>query len=771
MRIAAGDTMTFVYPLLLTGLLLVGIPVLLHLIMRQKPKHLLFPAFRFLLQRHRTNQRKLRLRHLILLALRMLLIAAICFALARPKILNERLNLTSGQPIAAVLVFDTSASMEYSVAGKSRLDEAKRRALELLEDIPENSRLAVLDTADLGSGQWLDSPALVRERIAALQIRPANNPVTSQLVEAYRLLGGVDGDTVEARDALPRFLYVFSDRTQDCWDPTRLQQLQELRDRVPPPRVQGVFVDVGVAKPSDLAILNLELPRQSIPANVPVVIHANVQATGGDFDTQLICRIDGEPASDPLPVKLQAARSREPVGQVYTFERPGLAPGLHQVEVSLATTDNLPFNNVAFATFEVRGARSVLVVSDEPGDERASDDPRAWKQPGDAAPWKLALMSGEAPFQVKVLSARDARKLDLKDLAQYQAICLLNVAQPASDLWQKLQRYVASGGGLAIIPAGDDLKIQDYNDDAAAQQLLPGRLNRIIAVKAGAWVRWDESSYQQPLRGWFQEWSKNPRIGFLKVPPTVTRYWEVQPAGAQEVRVRYLDSKKRPALLERDFDRKKVRGRVLLFTVPLDDRTAFGETAWHDYGKGFVPFYVALAKKTVGYLAGDTEDVNFNFRTGQVVTLPLPPSPRFPTYVLQGPGVSGSDAVVKRAEHQGELLISQAVVPGNFTVAGEKSWKAGFSMNVPAGESQLAQVPAEQIEALLGKGSVLPVTQNINLRDALQGHWSQPVELLPWLMMLLLVLLAVENLLANRFYRREPAEQAEGAAKGAEEQK
>src|SRR5262249_22306991 len=98
-------------------------------------------------------------------------------------------------------------------------------------------------------------------------------------------------------------------------------------------------------------------------------------------------------------------------------------------------------------------------------------------------------------------------------------------------------------------------------------------------------------------------------------------------------------------------------------------------------------------------------------------------------------------------------------LPGNFTVAGEKSWKAGFSMNVPAGESQLAQVPAEQIEALLGEGSVLPVTQNINLRDALQGHWSQPVELLPWLMLLLLVLLAVENLLANRFYRREPAQQ------------
>src|SRR5260370_4837547 len=105
--------MTFIYPVLLSGLVLIGVPILLHLIMRQKPKHVLFPAFRFLLQRHRTNQRKIRLRHLLLLALRLLLIAAICLALARPKIFSERLNLGSDRPVAAGLPFDTSYSTQY----------------------------------------------------------------------------------------------------------------------------------------------------------------------------------------------------------------------------------------------------------------------------------------------------------------------------------------------------------------------------------------------------------------------------------------------------------------------------------------------------------------------------------------------------------------------------------------------------------------------------------------------------------------------------------
>ncbi len=69
--------MTLIFPVLLGGMALAAIPVLLHLIMRRKPRTLRFPAFRFLVQRHRKNLRKLRLRHLLLLALRVLLIVAI----------------------------------------------------------------------------------------------------------------------------------------------------------------------------------------------------------------------------------------------------------------------------------------------------------------------------------------------------------------------------------------------------------------------------------------------------------------------------------------------------------------------------------------------------------------------------------------------------------------------------------------------------------------------------------------------------------------------
>src|SRR5262249_25906245 len=170
--------MSFVFPFILGGLVLIGVPVLIHLIMRQKPKTLRFPAFRFLVKRHRTNLRKLRLRHLLLLSLRIFLIAAICLALARPKVFNEALKIGSDRPVAALLIFDTSPSMEYIVSsarGKlTRLDDAKRRGRELLAELPDGSRVLILDTADAvstGKGEWLTSTQQALRRIEGLRIR------------------------------------------------------------------------------------------------------------------------------------------------------------------------------------------------------------------------------------------------------------------------------------------------------------------------------------------------------------------------------------------------------------------------------------------------------------------------------------------------------------------------------------------------------------------------------------------------------------------------
>ena len=72
---------------------------------------------------------------------------------------------------------------------------------------------------------------------------------------------------------------------------------------------------------------------------------------------------------------------------------------------------------------------------------------------------------------------------------------------------------------------------------------------------------------------------------------------------------------------------------------------------------------------------------------------------------------------------------------------------------MPAEESTLEKAPVEVIEDLTGKESVVPLDKNRDLRDVIEGK-LHPVDLFPWLLIAVLVLLAIEGLIANRFYRR-----------------
>jgi hypothetical protein len=853
--------MTFVFPFLLGGLVLIGVPVLIHLIMRQKPKTLPFPAFRFLVQRHRTNLRKLRLRHLLLLALRIGLILLICLALARPKVFNEALKLGTDRPVAAVLVFDTSPSMEYTVTSEkgklTRLDDAKRRGRELLGQLPDGSRVLILDTADpvlSGKGEWLSSMHQVGKRIDGLRVRHGGGPVTARVEDAYRLfddLARTKGD--DATRHLARLLVVFSDRTPASWDAGRARQLEEARDQVPPPferlpqlrdRVPGVvellgelrtrlqppagqdfpekdlidkleqareraaglsedeypdaglsklvtaarsrtrellraldklgkdvpaaakdyhaklsgvlygllhdlrgvhevYIDVGVDDPADGALLEFELPRsprqnaprQVFAADEKVIVRAVLQATGKGVENSLRWTLDGKHQTD------QAVTVKAGDKQPFAFEIDckKLAPGEHQLQVELVNPDLLPANNVRYLTFALRQPRHILVVSDNPSK---------------AQRWQDALESlrGLGEFRVKRITPEQCLK---EDLSAFQAVYLFDVAEPDADLWGRLKRYVESGGGLGVVPGGEEVKAEAYNS-AEAKALLPGQVQgiRTVAKPAGRWD-FDQIPYQHPMMARYREW-KSANADLVSEARTAWRYWQVTADKDKNVTVlaKYAGSGE-PALLERLVGGTGGRpGHVLLFTTTLDRRTP----PWNDYLDTLNTFYLALALQATSHLAGDTEPVQLNFVSGQtvpVVTLPL--AQRFKEYTVSGPGEL-RDAVPAEAG-QNTLRLPQAVVPGNYAVHGEGKRVASFSVNLPQEETVLQRLPVEAVESLFGKGAVVPVDVRADLRAAMSGQWSQPVELFPFLMVVLLFVLAVENLLANKFYRREPEAQ------------
>ena len=86
--------MTFINASILGGVLLAALPVLLHMIMRAKPKRIEFPALQLLMARQVTNSRRMRLRHILLLLLRGILIVVAVLALTRPSLPPARYAFT-----------------------------------------------------------------------------------------------------------------------------------------------------------------------------------------------------------------------------------------------------------------------------------------------------------------------------------------------------------------------------------------------------------------------------------------------------------------------------------------------------------------------------------------------------------------------------------------------------------------------------------------------------------------------------------------------------
>jgi hypothetical protein len=738
--------MTFIHGYLLGGLLLAGVPVLLHLIMRQKPRHLPFPAFRFLRQRQRINRRKLRLQHLLLLLLRMGIIAALCMALARPRVAAERVAalFTGERPVAAVFLFDTSASMEYSAAGRARLEEAKQRARELLDEMDGNSQIAILDSAeDAGEGgtDWF-SPALAQAHIENLHVRPANAALNRQIDRAVRLLEKAG----EGEDPPPRFLYVFSDRTRACWD-------AQAGPKTIPDTIRALFVDVGADKPKDLAIEKVEVVPPVAAPGERIRIEVTVRATGDEFNTGLLCQLDNEPEPDKQAIQLAAGQGRVFVFERNAPERPrgGAKETPYQVTVRHQTPDALPFNNTAYATFLTRERRKVLTI--------VTDDPPA----EDQVPWKAwqTAIAAVGTFQCVVSQVDKVRKLDEKELRDYAVVCVFQTV-PTLEVWQKLGRYVGRGGGLVLVPGGEEMlsKKNQYNEDGAKVGLLPGKLRTIEKNSADKpLIPWSDFRVKHPIPAFFRKAldTANPDFGKQQSWPGVNAYWDVEPADKDTVALAaYAGGKRGPALLERTVQ----LGHVILFTTPLDTRELDANRYWHNYWGFDTSFGLVLVDQVCRYLAGDSTMPELNYFCGQVPRVALP-SPLAPSYTLDGPGLAVAETNVKVAEGE-TASLPQAAAPGNYAVRDDnKRVVAGCSLNVRPQESDLGRVPAEDIESVLGKDTLLQVGRTISLKDALAGMRPPPLELLPWLMMTVLVVLTVEGLLANRFYRRAAPTPAE----------
>src|SRR3954469_9880137 len=172
--------MSFLSPLFFLGLGAVAIPILVHLNQRERKRVVQFPSLMFLQRIPYQSVRRRRIRHWLLLAMRVAAIALLVLAFARPFFQQGAIAAAAtGGAREVVILLDQSASMGYGdhwqkardaahkvVAGLSADDKATlvlfgRNAEEDMRATPDRGRLdGAIDAAKVGSDGTRYGPAL-----------------------------------------------------------------------------------------------------------------------------------------------------------------------------------------------------------------------------------------------------------------------------------------------------------------------------------------------------------------------------------------------------------------------------------------------------------------------------------------------------------------------------------------------------------------------------------------------------------------------------------
>jgi hypothetical protein len=208
-----------------------------------------------------------------------------------------------------------------------------------------------------------------------------------------------------------------------------------------------------------------------------------------------------------------------------------------------------------------------------------------------------------------------------------------------------------------------------------------------------------------------------------------------------------------PAIVERPVG----KGRVVTMTTPISDtstRPAIkAYEAWNllPIGEERWPF-VALANEMMRYLVSGGQD-RLNYLAGQTAVVRLDDAHRAAIVSLATP--RGDQIRTPVDEKQNAILVTSTEVPGNYRVragGGDDAVDLGFSINFPPQISQLERVAEADLKSQLA-GVPFRLARNRDEIDRTISVGRAGRELFPYLMLLVVFVLACEQLLANRFYQ------------------
>ncbi len=446
--------MNFLQPAFLAALPLVALPIIIHLINQRRYQTVRWGAMMFILAANRMSRGYARIRQYLIMAMRMVAIAGLIFAVCRP-LAGGLLGLTAGgRADTTILILDRSPSMLQgaSGAGGTKLESGFRQVAETLKTLG-SARWVLIDSATSAPRELTTVDAL----LSASSVGPtsASSDIPGLLQTAL--------DYMKSNKTGRTEVWICSDLRENDWNAEggRWTSLREAFLALTQ-RVRFHLLAYPEPAPENLSVRVTDVRRQKTGDAAELLVSLRInRERGGDqgklsFPVQFV--IEG--ARSELTVEMTGAQF-ELKGHRIPIER-GHDSGWGKV--SIPADANLGDNEFWFA-FSAPPARKTVIVA---------EDPQV------AQSLQLAAEVNPDPSlisSVEILPPEQLAGIDWESLS----ILFWQAPLPDSEHARLIEAFVERGGQFIAFPTRSNNEAKLFNVE---------------------WTDWLESPQDIPIENW-----------------------------------------------------------------------------------------------------------------------------------------------------------------------------------------------------------------------------------------------------------------------------
>jgi len=485
-----------------------------------------------------------RIKHLLLLALRVLAVMGLVLLMAQP-LLTRPGFLNLGDEKATIVILDNSMSMGYTEDQGQRYDIAKKAAREIIGEV--KGEILLLPTSSFNkASHWMSR----KEALQELERNPltfSQGDPKSALNQGYQSLKEIKK---------PGKILIISDMARGDWEGFDLSQLGTVSSET---TVNFLRIG-GPDRDSNVAVKGVNLIEGEAVVGAPARIEVALSNLSDQSRDILVQFFFSGTKKDQKSVVINARQETKAYFELF-LDHPGWIDG--EVRIS---GDRLPLDDIFYFSVNVREKVKVLVVD---------GDPRTSLKAGESYYLVNALQPGGSegsPFHTRVITEEEFGYVDTKP---YEALFLLNVGRP--HIFKLLS--VLESGRPVFIFLGDRVIPEEYN----AFPLSPWRMREMKEINSVGIAEVDQG--RPILKSISEAGGESLRAASIR------GYFKIEGGTKNLLILKNRD----PLLIEAEVG----KGNVFLFTSTAD-------LDWNDLPlkAAFLPFIQGLLKETVGLTGG-----------------------------------------------------------------------------------------------------------------------------------------------------------------------